>query len=140
MHYAYAAGMFDGEGTCGLYAQANGYVQMKLSIASQNLEVLHLLEAEWHGRIDLHGRVYKWELVRNAERLRFLYAVRPHLVIKRELTSLLIEFLERPLQRGRKHTPEQRADLLAYIGRCQEIKTRAKWEDKKPSTETKGGE
>jgi hypothetical protein len=140
IHPAYAAGMFDGEGTCGLYAQANGYVQMKLSVASQNMEVLKLLSEQWNGRIDLHGRVYKWELIRNNERLSFLLAVRQYLIIKAELADLLLEFLERPVRRGVKHTPAQRVELLTYITRCQEIKQRAKWEDKAPSTDSKGGE
>jgi hypothetical protein len=126
---AYAAGVFDADGVLGYY----GYKKV-LAVGMQDRELMDWFVQEWGGKIYLHGRVWRWELLRNAEKVVFVQDILPFSRTKKPQLELMLDVLL-------KRTPLGEADLKIQFKELIHKHTLAgPWADRKPSTETKGGE
>lgn len=108
---AYAAGLFDGEGSISLVRQKNNRSHSpQLSIASTDREVLDWLQERFGGSIVTkqprhanHLVSYDWRLT-DRRALNFLKLIRPYLVIERKIQRvdlLLDDYLACTPRNGR---------------------------------------
>ena len=106
---AYAAGLFDGEGSVGLYGTTPTLV-----IVNTHLGVLEWCRDRWGGNIyekrQEKGRLrcWRWHLY-GMSALPFLNTIRPWVQIKGEQLDLYADIPF--VGRGYRRTPEQRARL-----------------------------
>lgn len=99
----YTAGIIDGEGSIYLYRsnRKNGhnYYRMVVNVANTNLEIIQLMYHSYGGRYRSHQRignrklVYHWE-IHSTDALKFLYRIKPFLIIKTKQAELAIRFQE----------------------------------------------
>lgn len=104
----YVAGLFDGEGSIGIYRigyiQANRKrgLQLKIVISLTNEEPLILLKSEWGGNIQFdqhqskknpkHRPSFVWNL-HQGQAGKFLEDIFPYLIIKRTQAKVAFSFL-----------------------------------------------
>lgn len=102
---SYVAGLFDGEGTTGLYRKGwpeveSRYLTPNCSIANTSLEVMeYLVEVTGNGGVwkkssptPLHRECYKWSIT--AQQMRhILPQIQPYLVIKARQVELVLSYL-----------------------------------------------
>ncbi|MDI6770871.1 MAG: LAGLIDADG family homing endonuclease [Anaerolineales bacterium] len=92
---AYAAGLFDGEGSLSLVRQhGNRWPSPQVSVASTDYEVVHWFQVRFGGsivtkqpRMSTHSVSYDWRLT-DRRALTFLEAIRPYLVIERKIRRI----------------------------------------------------
>lgn len=92
---AYAAGLFDGEGSISLVRQNNNRSHSpQVSVASNDCEVLGWLQKRFGGSIvtkqprkPTHSVSYDWRLT-DRRALTFLQLIRPYLVIERKIRRI----------------------------------------------------
>src|SRR5688572_27979276 len=132
---AYIAGLFDGEGTIGVYKTGKKYLQVKVCIGMQDRATLEWICSLFGGKIYTVGRVYRWELLRNQERANFLEAILPYSRTKKGQVELVLSHLYNT-------TTLSDEELLQATMVLNKLHARqGPWnEDKVPSTEGKGGE
>ncbi len=108
---AYAAGLFDGEGSVSLVChRSNRSHSPQVAVASNDREVLAWLQKRWGGSIVTkqprkvtHSVSYDWRLT-DRRALAFLRLIRPFLVIKRKVRRidlLLSEYIACTPRNGR---------------------------------------
>ena len=108
---AYAAGLFDGEGSISLVRQKNNRSHSpQVAVASNDCEVLLWLQKRFGGSIvtkqprkSTHSVSYDWRLT-DRRALAFLQMVRPYLVIQRKIRRvdlLLNEYIACTPRNGR---------------------------------------
>lgn len=108
---AYAAGLFDGEGSISLIRnRANRTHSPQVSIASTDYEVVDWFRERFGGsivtkqpRMSNHSISYDWRLT-DRRALGFLEVIRPYLVIERKIRRidlLLSDYLECTPRNGR---------------------------------------
>ena len=111
----YVAGLFDGEGCVSCQRQwiQGKYekyprVQIQISIANNNLEIIHLLQ-RWFGggkyRKHKNSKCFTWRVLGKQNLLKFLNAVYPHTVIKRGEVYHAIRFAETLREENLGSTP-----------------------------------
>ena len=132
--YAWAAGMFDGEG-CVVIRKPSASV--RAFVVQLSVEGIHRPGIEHFARIAGVGTVHpdrystkkgrqKWvwqAAARKAEKV--LRAMLPYLIIKRKEVELALEFLSLPLihrGRGGKRTTQETAARMGFHRRLQELK------------------
>jgi hypothetical protein len=121
---AYAAGLFDGEGSISLVSQrSNRSHSPQVAVASNDHEVLLWLRKRWGGSIvtkqprkATHSISYDWRLT-DRRALTFLRSIRPFLVIERKMRRidlLLNEYVACTPRNGRytKEMAEQKQALV----------------------------
>lgn len=92
---AYAAGLFDGEGSISLIRhRENRTHSPQVSIASTDYEVVHWFQERFGGsvvtkqpRMSNHSVSYDWRLT-DRRALAFLEIIRPYLVIERKIRRI----------------------------------------------------
>ena len=92
---AYAAGLFDGEGSISLVRQKNNRSHSpQVAVASNDLEVLVWFRKRFGGSIvtkrprkSTHSVSYDWRLT-DRRALTFLQLIRPYLVIERKIRRI----------------------------------------------------
>jgi hypothetical protein len=92
---AYAAGLFDGEGSISLVRQNNNRSHSpQVAVASNDYEVLEWLQNRFGGSIvtkqprkSTHSVSYDWRLT-DRRALLFLQLIRPYLVIERKIRRI----------------------------------------------------
>ena len=92
---AYAAGLFDGEGSISLARQRNNRSHSpQVAVASNGCEVLRWLQKLFGGSIvtkqprkPAHSVSYDWRLT-DRRALTFLHLIRPYLVIERKIRRI----------------------------------------------------
>ena len=108
---AYAAGLFDGEGSISLVRQKNNRSHSpQVAVASNDCEVLLWLQKRFGGSIvtkqprkSTHSVSYDWRLT-DRRALAFLQMIRPYLVIQRKIRRidlLLNEYIACTPRNGR---------------------------------------
>ena len=121
---AYAAGLFDGEGSISLVRQKNNRSHSpQVSVASNDHEVLAWFQNHFGGSIvtkqprkSTHSVSYDWRLT-DRRALTFLKLIRPYLVIERKIRRidlLLNEYLDCTPRNGR-YTQEMAERKQALI-------------------------
>lgn len=121
---AYAAGLFDGEGSISLVRQnSNRSHSPQVSVASNDCEVLGWLQKRFGGSIGTkqpreptHSISYDWRLT-DRRALAFLTLIRPYLVIERKIRRvdlLLNDYITCTPRNGRytKELAEQKQALI----------------------------
>ena len=121
---AYAAGLFDGEGSISLVRQrSNRFHSPQVSVASNDYEVLAWLQKRMGGNIvtkqprkAAHSVSYDWRLT-DRRALAFLQLIRPYLVIKRKIRRidlLLNDYVACTPRNGRytEEMSERKQELL----------------------------
>ena len=121
---AYAAGLFDGEGSISLVRQRIArFHSPQVSVASTDREVLEWLQKRWGGSIvtkqprkAAHSVSYDWRLT-DRRALSFLQLIRPYLVIERKIQRidlLLNDYVACTPRNGRysKEMSEQKQALV----------------------------
>jgi len=100
---AYAAGLFDGEGHVGIVVAKNGrgepYHRLMVNVTNTNVEVIQWLFERYDGCIH-NPRYFANENWREAHRwtasdgtaMKFLTAISPYLIIKKEQAAIGISF------------------------------------------------
>lgn len=97
---SYVAGLFDGEGSVGLYESNNTFSfrsQMVQTVAPVTLQIWNELQARWGGNLNfgrsLSGRErMNWQ-VGQMRAARFLATIRPWLIIKAEQVDVALDWL-----------------------------------------------
>jgi len=92
---AYAAGLFDGEGSISLVRQKNNRSHSpQVAVASNDYEVLEWFQKRFGGsivtkqpRMPTHSVSYDWRLT-DRRALTFLQLIRPYLVIERKIQRI----------------------------------------------------
>ena len=92
---AYAAGLFDGEGSISLVRQKNNrWHSPQVAVASNDYEVLSWFQKRFGGsivtkqpRMSTHSVSYDWRLT-DRRALAFLKLIRPYLVIERKIRRI----------------------------------------------------
>ena len=92
---AYAAGLFDGEGSISLVRQKNNRSHSpQVAVASNDYEVLEWFQKRFGGsivtkqpRMPTHSVSYDWRLT-DRRALTFLQLIRPYLVIERKIRRI----------------------------------------------------
>mgnify|MGYP001559144618 CR=1 FL=1 len=112
---AYAAGIFDGEGSVSLTRNhSNRWPGPQVSVASTDPELMDWLKAHFGGVVTRkrtyaqhHRPSFQWKLT-DRKALDFLRLVRPFLVIKRKLErcDLLLDEYAASTPRNGRYTPE----------------------------------
>ena len=97
---AYLSGFFDGEGHVSVVSfMGNGYRQYasRLNVTNTDLPMLEFYKETFGGSIRKHSKprkqTYRWELRRNEDRIKFLLACLPYLIVKREEANIVLEYL-----------------------------------------------
>jgi hypothetical protein len=121
---AYAAGLFDGEGSISLTRhRSNRWPSPQVAVASTDYEVLEWFRAHFGGNIVMkqprassHSVSYDWRLT-DRRALEFLKLIRPYLVIERKIRRidlLLNDYLECTPRNGRytKEMAERKQALI----------------------------
>lgn len=121
---AYAAGLFDGEGSISLVRQnSNRSHSPQVAVASNDCEVLLWLQKRFGGSIvtkqprkSTHSVSYDWRLT-DRRALTFLKLIRPYLVIERKIRRidlLLSDYIACTPRNGRytKEMAEQKQSLI----------------------------
>ena len=121
---AYAAGLFDGEGSISLVRQHNNRSHSpQVSVASNDFEVLVWFQKRFGGSIvtkqprkPTHSVSYDWRLT-DRRALAFLQLIRPYLVIERKIRRidlLLNNYIACTPRNGRytKEMAERKQTLL----------------------------
>lgn len=117
---AYIAGLFDGEG-CVLVAKAartNGkqYYTLLTNISNKDLRCLRFSQERFGGRINVQrsSQVGRWALTSNRA-ARFLKAILPYLVIKKDQAEKAIEYqawrCARQGSETRRNTPQTKESV-----------------------------
>lgn len=95
---AYSAGIFDGEGCVriGRNDKKNGHIAtphfyLQAFIRNQNLQVLQMLQAEFHGSLHHSASCYTWSLS-SLQAAAFLEAIKPYAIIKLPEIEVALEF------------------------------------------------
>lgn len=97
---SYLAGFFDGEGTiCVSRKTKHNSFDLKVCVGQKECRVLKLLRSRFGGKIYLlhsHGepQIYQWDARRKSSIAKFLKAMTPLLVIKKEEAIMAMEFLK----------------------------------------------
>lgn len=113
MNPAYLAGLFDGEGSIGIYRYFGGKYALRTQFTQNknkhSTKLFNALMKEFGGNLGLHrtlsGRLaFNWQLSsRNAA--MFLGVIFPHLLFKREQAALAISWMKsKPLPSRNKKT------------------------------------
>jgi len=90
--FAYLAGLFDGEGTVTTYVP-NGHIQLKVSIANQDLGVLEWIKGIYGGSVySNQGHCFKYDLQGLSRVKKFLLDIFPYLRIKRSRAFVALQF------------------------------------------------
>lgn len=92
---AYAAGLFDGEGSISLVRQHNNrWPSPQVAVASADYEVVQWFRVRFGGsivtkqpRMSTHSVSYDWRLT-GRRALGFLQSIRPYLVIERKIRRI----------------------------------------------------
>ncbi len=121
---AYAAGLFDGEGSISLVCQRRSRSHSpQVAVASNDHEVLAWLQKRWGGSIvtkqprkTTHSVSYDWRLT-DRRALTFLRVIRPFLVIERKIRRidlLLSDYIDCTPRNGRytKEMAERKQALV----------------------------
>ncbi len=113
---AYAAGLFDGEGSITLTRTRRVRLPSpQVSVASNDIEVLEWLRERFGGSVSkkqprqpTHSVSYDWRLT-DRRALAFLKEIRPYLVIQRKIrrVDLLLKSYVRLTPRNGRYTEEQ---------------------------------
>jgi hypothetical protein len=121
---AYAAGLFDGEGSISLVRQKNNRSHSpQVSVASNDCEVLGWLQERFGGSIvtkqprkPTHSVSYDWRLT-DRRALAFLTLIRPYLVIERKIrrVDLLLNNYIACTPRNGRYTEEMAEQKQALI-------------------------
>lgn len=97
----YLAGLFDGEGTLGVYKQKTTGYRRTAGITNTYMPVLEAFRSRFGGNIypqrkatTTHKATWGWELQNGPEIMLFLYKIRPHLTIKAEQVDVMLTYLE----------------------------------------------
>jgi hypothetical protein len=100
---AYAAGLFDGEGSISIHpymSRGHGYFKLVVTVANTNAAIVEWLSTMFHGvtsvqkrKDETHKIVYRWSMADRAAG-RFLRLIYPYLKIKRLRAELGISFRE----------------------------------------------
>lgn len=97
---AYLAGFFDGEGHVSIITfVGHGHRQYasRANVTNTDLPVLELYQEIFGGSIRKHSKprkqTYRWELRRNEDRIKFLLACLPYLIVKAQEANIVLEFL-----------------------------------------------
>jgi hypothetical protein len=123
---AYAAGIFDGEGSISLVRHRdNRWPSPQVAVASNDREVLEWLRVLFGGsivtkqpRLPTHSISYDWRLT-DRRALAFLQLIRPYLVIERKIRriDLLLEDYIVCTPRNGRYTPEMSKQKQALVER-----------------------
>ena len=111
VEFAYAAGLFDGEGSISLVRQHNNrWPSPQVAVASADFEVVRWCQERFGGGIvakqprkPTHSVSYDWRLT-DRRALAFLEQIRPYLVIERKIRRidlLLSDYLACTPRNGR---------------------------------------
>lgn len=117
---AYTAGVIDSDGYIGIYKQKakdykNGYVYvLRVGVGSTNLNILNWLKSHYGGsncsyphKNKKWKQLHRWQLG-NQQAKKFLKAIYPYLIIKKEQAEISIEFQSRKRTFGpRERTMEE---------------------------------
>lgn len=97
---AYLAGFFDGEGHVSIISfVGHGHKQhaARLNVTNTDLPALEFYQSIYGGSIRKHSKprkqTYRWELRRNEDRVKFILACLPYLIVKKEEANIVLEFL-----------------------------------------------
>ncbi len=118
MFLGYVAGFFDGEGCIHLSTRKNNYTSV-VSVSQRVRQPLDLIQETFGGVVTWNGHVYLLTAFTVDQQKVFLEALLPHLIVKKQQAKLMLEFLNRKRQRGRRYTDEQRGK---YDKICQELR------------------
>ena len=117
LELAYFAGLFDGEGSVGIYdtkliAQKGGQAQFRVCICNNDPRPLDRVKTLFGGRVRPRLRTYRGRLTNNWEWCihghnadRFLVAVLPYLIIKRDQAEVYLSARRHLVGQGRIKTP-----------------------------------
>lgn len=95
LNAAYLAGLFDGEGTVGVYSTNKGTTDnLKLSIANTFVPVLDQIKIQYGGNIYKRaGTCFAWHM--DGIKVRtFIETILPYAIIKQEQLNLAIAYLD----------------------------------------------
>lgn len=125
MNSAYIAGIFDGEGTVGLYAYKHRLPSPILAISGSCLALMEALRNHFGfgfvfgyspGRFqpEMHRtkQMYRWQVRRWSHILSVLAEIRPYLIEKASQADLMFEANRLRPGKGRKLTPEARQRFM----------------------------
>jgi len=115
---AWAAGLFDGEGTVGIYPSGKSGHRLAVEIGNSHLVTLERFVELFGGRIYRirskrpQRQMYQWSITERTKGTDFLYAIHPYSVTKRRQIWLAAEWVAlRPRRRPNRYrplTPEER--------------------------------
>lgn len=95
--YPYFAGLFDGEGSCGIYTSGKDKPEFRVSICNNDPRPLHMAVEAFGGSLRRRDRPYRGRISCNwewysygANAGRFLTAIRPYTVIKSDQIDVFI--------------------------------------------------
>lgn len=143
----YCAGLFDGEGTASLIytvvRRRNGSTsdipilgfKFRVQVANTYRPVLDALQVQFDGmiygqkRLPRHRRVFTWVLSGAVNQRRFLLAVEPHVVIRREHVRVGLRFLDTVGPVGTRKTQAEWDERVACHRLLEVLNIRG---DKKP--------
>lgn len=134
LELAYFAGLFDGEGSVGIYstkriAQHGGQAQFRVCLCNNDPRPLDRAKVLFGGRVRPRLRQYKarlsnnWEWYIDGQRAdRFLIAVLPHLIIKRDQAEVYLSARRHLVGQGRVKTPAYAEALVRAEQTLKELK------------------
>lgn len=101
---AYAAGFFDGEGYVDIYsaslakASKSPSLMLRVVISQKDGKVMNWLTEHFGGHVQLSRKgqysIYRWD-IRSQAAKRFLLAILPYVLVKKEQVILAIEYEQR---------------------------------------------
>lgn len=136
----YYAGLFDGEGSVGLYmagttgrsrGKIGGYIQLSAKVTNSNIKPLLFLKAKFLGNIDTNHSssknenwmdVFSWR-VYSDNAILFLEWIYPYTIIKNEQITVVKEFWSyyQPFRKNKYNRPDDNI-INDYIVRLKELK------------------
>lgn len=120
---AYLAGLFDGEGTVGVYPkklyrdEPNPHFMSTVAITMSDLSVIEWLIQKIGGgfttrepKVDHHLTVYKWELSKKRHIKAFIRAIYPYSIVKKPQLDLMLEYIRLP-----REEHERKAEIVLLL-------------------------
>ena len=127
---AYFAGLFDGEGCIGIYKHPRSGFSYKLTLSNTDPRPLirahqifggHLRKSTRAGQGTHQRDIWRWE-PDGRRSSRFLMAIYPHLIIKKEQASIFLRIIESVKTGGRRRSPEHVAAVVAAAADLRRLK------------------
>jgi hypothetical protein len=95
---AYIAGLFDGEGTIGIWPNSERKYGCRVAIYNTHKEVMDWLSMKMGGAVDVQSKdkrpCYRWQISHRQSIRVFIKAVQPYTIIKAAQLRLMLEFFQ----------------------------------------------